>query len=126
MTTKREFLPQGVTRRERTVEQTAAAEPFGLDYPATQVGVSGNITVAYDPDLGAQGLALAEQMVNVVLAPYNDMEMLFGIAGGAVTVVIAPLSGSNDGSGGAVLNPVEASAAHSSLIATRRASSSRL
>ena len=101
MTTKREFLPQGGTRRERTAEQIAAAEPFGLDYPATQVGVSGNITVSYDPALGAQGLALAEQMVAVVLAPYNDMEMLFGIAGGAVTVVIAPLSGNNDGSGGA-------------------------
>jgi hypothetical protein len=101
MTTKREFFPQGGTRRERTAEQIAAAEPFGLDYPATQVGVSGNITVSYDPALGAQGLALAEQMVAVVLAPYNDMEMLFGITGGAVTVVIAPLSGNNDGSGGA-------------------------
>jgi hypothetical protein len=101
MITKREFLPQGGIRRERSAEQIAAAQPFGLDFPATTVGVSGNITVAYDPDLGPQGLALAEQMVNVVLAPYNDMEMLFGIAGGAVTVVIAPLSGNNDGSGGA-------------------------
>jgi hypothetical protein len=101
MTIKAEFLPQGVTRRERTAEQIAAAEPFGLDYPATQVGVVGNITVSYDPDLGAQGLALAQQMLNVVGGPYNDMEMLFGIAGGPVTVVIAPLSGNNNGYGGA-------------------------
>jgi hypothetical protein len=33
MTTKRELLPQGGICRERTAEQIAAAEPFGLDYP---------------------------------------------------------------------------------------------
>jgi hypothetical protein len=40
-------------------------------------------------------------MVNVVTTPYNDMQNFFGIAGGAVDVIIAPLSGNNDGSGGA-------------------------
>jgi hypothetical protein len=99
MTIKAELLPQGGRRRERTPEQIAAAAPF--DYAATQVGVVGNITVSYDPALGAEGLALAQRMLNVVAGPYNDMEMLFGIAGGAVTLVIAPLSGNNNGSGGA-------------------------
>jgi hypothetical protein len=47
----------------------AAGAPFGLDYPATQVGVAGGITVFYDPSLGANGLALAQQMLGVVLAP---------------------------------------------------------
>jgi hypothetical protein len=101
VTTHRELLPPGGTRRERTAEQIAAAAPLGLDYPTTQVGVVGNITVSYDPALGAPGLALAQQMLGAVTGPYNDMQTFFGIAGGAVTVVIAPLSGHNDGSGGA-------------------------
>jgi hypothetical protein len=40
-------------------------------------------------------------MLNAVMDPYRDMEFFFGVAGGAVTVVIAPLSDANDGSGGA-------------------------
>jgi hypothetical protein len=101
MGTLREILPPGGTRKERTPEQIAAAAPFGLDYPATQVGTTGNITVAYDPELGDQGLSLAQQLLNAALGPYNDMQTFFGVTGGAVEVVIAPLSGNNDGSGGA-------------------------
>jgi hypothetical protein len=97
----REFLPPGTTRPQRTAEQLAAAAPMGLDYPATQVGVTGNITVSYDPSLGAPGLALAQQLLNVVAAPYQQMQSVFATAGGATTVVVAPLSGKNDGSGGA-------------------------
>jgi hypothetical protein len=74
---------------------------MALDYPATQVGVVGNITVSYDAALGAQGLALAQQLLGAVSWPYNDLQVYFGIAGGNVQVVIAPLSGNNDGSGGA-------------------------
>jgi hypothetical protein len=99
--TSLELLPHGGTRKERSAEQIAAAAPLGLDYPATQVGVVGNITVSYDPALGAQGLALAQQMLTSVAGPYTEMQEFFGIAGGAVNVVIAPLSGNNDGSGGA-------------------------
>jgi hypothetical protein len=98
---KREFLPQGAKRMERSPEQLAAAAPFRLDYPAQQVGVVGNVTVAYDPSLGDQGLTLAQQLLNSVTGPYNDMQTFFGITGGAVEVVIAALSGNNDGSGGA-------------------------
>ncbi len=96
----RELLPPGGTRKARTAEQISAALD-ALDYPATAVGVVGNITVYYDPNLGAPGKALATQMLGAVAGPYADMQIFFGIAGGACSVVIAPLSGNNDGSGGA-------------------------
>lgn len=101
MANKREFLPSGQVRKPRTQEQIAAQVTPALDYPSTQVGVAGNITVCYDPALGTPGLNLANQLLGSVVAPYQDMENFFGIAGGAVTVLIAPLSGHNDGSGGA-------------------------
>jgi hypothetical protein len=101
MATNREFLPADVPRTARTAEQVAAAAPTGFDYPATQVGVVGNITVYYDPSLGAAGQALATEMLGRVIDPYVEMEAYFSVGGGAVAVVIAPLSGQNDGSGGA-------------------------
>jgi len=97
----RELLPQGGSRKPLPARPAGEEALPALDYPATQVGVVGNITVSYDPALGAPGLALAQQMLNVVAGPYNDMQTFFGIAGSAVTVIIAPLSGNNDGSGGA-------------------------
>jgi hypothetical protein len=97
----RELLPPGGTRAQRTPEKIAAAGAGGFDYPVTQVGVTGNVTVYYDPDLGTQGQSLATQLLNAVTTPYNDMQRFFGITGGAVNVIIAPLSGHNDGSGGA-------------------------
>lgn len=99
MSYRRELLPRGGKRKTRTEQELAAATP--LDYPATQVGKTGNITVAYDSALGSQGLTLAKELLNAVAAPYDDMQTFFGISGGAVEVVVAPLSGNNDGSGGA-------------------------
>ena len=96
----RELLPRGGSRKARSAEQIAAATK-PLDYPATQVGQTGNITVSYDPALGAVGLALARKMLPAVTGPYSDMETFFGIKGSPVQVLIAPLSGNNDGSGGA-------------------------
>jgi hypothetical protein len=96
-----ELLPPGGKRRPRTAKEIAQAKATGLDYPATKVGVVGNVTVSYDSALGAKGLSLAKQMLNAVAGPYNDMQTFFGITGGTVTVLIAPLSGNNDGSGGA-------------------------
>lgn len=101
MNTIRELIPPGGKRKERNAEQIATAARVGFDYPVTQVGVVGNITVSCDPSLGKPGLALATQMLNSVSAPYNAVQTFFGIAGGAVDIVIAPLSGQNDGSGGA-------------------------
>lgn len=100
MNTSRELLPQGGHRLPRSAAQVAAATG-GFDYPATQVGAAGNTTIYYDPALGQPGLSLAQELLGAVSAPYADMQTIFGIAGGAVTVVIAPLSGQNDGSGGA-------------------------
>jgi hypothetical protein len=47
----------------------------------------------HDPSLGAQGLTLAQQLLNVVAAPYQQMQSVFATAGAAVTVVVAPLVG---------------------------------
>jgi len=92
----REFLPPKVLRR--LPKATAAA---GLDFESTKVGASGNITVYYANSLGNSGKALANALLNLVTGPYNDMESFFGISGGTVVVVVGPLSGNNDGSGGA-------------------------
>jgi len=97
----REFLQQGAVRKPRTHEQMAAGVGLTFDYPAVSVGTVGNVTVYYDPALGAQGLSLARQFLTVVNRPYQDMETFFGITGSAVSVIIAPLSGANNGSGGA-------------------------
>jgi hypothetical protein len=99
--TRQEFLPRGARRKERSTEEIAAAQPTAFDYKATKVGVVGNITIYYDPSLGAQGLSIATQMMNAVSGPYDDMHAFFGIDGGPVNVIVAPLSGHNDGSGGA-------------------------
>jgi hypothetical protein len=103
MTSVHELLPQGSSRRERSVQQVsqASADGLGFAYPATQVGATGNITVYYDPALGPPGLSLAQQFLSAALGPYNDMESFFGTSGGQCNVIIAPLSGNNDGSGGA-------------------------
>ncbi|HEV3092396.1 MAG TPA: hypothetical protein VGX91_13225 [Candidatus Cybelea sp.] len=98
---RRELLPKGGVRRERTADAIVAAAGSGFDYPVTQAGVAGSVTVYYDPSLGAQGQALAAQLLTRAVVPFDDMESDFGISGAAVNVVIAPLSGNNDGSGGA-------------------------
>jgi len=97
----REFLPTGATIRRNTAGAFTTDLAPNLDYPATQVGVVGNVTVSYDPSLGQQGLDLANQLLGAVDAPYQDMQTFFGVSGSAVTALIAPLSGNNDGSGGA-------------------------
>ncbi|MHB1605277.1 MAG: hypothetical protein ACYCTV_02640 [Leptospirales bacterium] len=97
----RKLLPPGGKRRKRSTGQIAAAALAGFDYQVIQVGMAGSITVSYDPSLGKPGLALARQMLRSVTGPYDAMQTFFGIDGRAVNVVISPLSGKNDGSGGA-------------------------
>jgi hypothetical protein len=99
MSIRRELLPHGGRRLTRP--SMASAPANGFDYPATQVGTSGNVAVYYDPALGTQGLQLATSLVGAVTTPYRDMEAFFGIQGSAVTLIVAPLSSANDGSGGA-------------------------
>lgn len=72
-----------------------------LDYPATQIGVTGNVAVAYDPSLGVPGRTIAQQLLTNAAKPYDDLQAAFATAGGQVEVIVAPLSGANDGSGGA-------------------------
>lgn len=96
MPSTREFLPPGAARAP--VEVRAAN---GLDYPSTNVGSTGNITVYYATSLGTAGATLANALLGAATGPYSDMEHFFGISGGSVTVVVAPLSGTNDGTGGA-------------------------
>jgi Tachylectin len=97
----RELLPKGGKRRGGIPGPKAGSGVS--DFVLTQVGsVDGApITVNYDSALGPQGLALAQQFINVARGPYNDMVAIFGIAGAAITVTIASVSGKNDGSGGA-------------------------
>lgn len=97
----RKLLPPGGKRKKRSSQEIQLAAGTGFDYPVSQVGVVGNVTVSYDPLLGGAGLALAKGMIKSVSGPYTQMEAFFGIAGGSVNVVISPLSGKNDGSGGA-------------------------
>ena len=100
---KQESLATEVTRPAPTPEQPAAATG-AFDFPVVQVGVVGNITVYYDPALGSDGEGLATNFLSLVTAPYEDMETYFGITGGPVSVVIAPLSKSHDGNGGGYHN----------------------
>jgi hypothetical protein len=95
----RELLPPGGKRKAGIPGPKAAS---GIsDFVITQVGSVPNISVSYDSALGPQGLALAQQFLNVASGPYNDLQAIFGIAGGPIQVIIASLSGKNDGSGGA-------------------------
>jgi hypothetical protein len=96
MLSKREFLPSNAARG--AISARAANE---LDYSTTNVGTVGKIVVDYATSLGAQGATLAQALLGVVQAPYTDMEALFGVTGGNVIVVVAPLTGANDGGGGA-------------------------
>ncbi len=93
---RKEFLRSNFVRKPPDV-----AGAVGLDYPSTEVGAAGNISVWYATSLGYDGETLAKNLLGAVTGPYSDMASLFGIAGGSVTVVVAPLSGSHDGTGGA-------------------------
>ncbi|HEY2514951.1 MAG TPA: hypothetical protein VGI39_29000 [Polyangiaceae bacterium] len=96
----RDLLPPGGVRQPRASAQVTATAP-ALDYPATLVGTVGNVTVYYDPSLGSPGYLIASELLNVSSHTFADMQSFFGVSGGATTVVIAPLSGSNNGLGGA-------------------------
>ena len=83
------FLPAEAFRPERVIPPEAAA---GLDYPSTSVGTVGRITVEYATSLGQNGQTLARRLLGAVEPPYIEMASFFGVAGGAVTFVVAPLA----------------------------------
>jgi hypothetical protein len=74
-----------------------------FDFPAQLVGTSpdGNVTVYYDPSLGQPGAELAQQVLAEAGGSYSSSQAFFNIAGQHVNVIIAPLDGRTDGSGGA-------------------------
>jgi hypothetical protein len=85
----------------RSARHLSAAATDNFDYPTKKVGTVGDITVLYDPDLGSPGLDLAKKLLTAVSTPYDDMKTLFASPGAAHTVIVAPVSGNNDGTGGA-------------------------
>jgi hypothetical protein len=95
----REFIMPGTVRR--SIEQAASAT--GFDYPSTLVGTSGKTTVYYATTLGTAGKTVATELLPLVDAAYRQMEAYFGISGQNVSVIIAPLSETeqNLGYGGA-------------------------
>ena len=95
MPANREFLHPEFVRKP--LDAVAA----GLDYPSTEVGTAGKISVYYATSLGTAGKTLASEILGRVVGTYGEMEAFFGIQGGSVSVIVAPLSGKNDGSGGA-------------------------
>lgn len=96
MASRSEFLHPSFVR-----EAHVAAVAGGFDYASKKVGVSGNVTVYYATLLRNPGHKLAKSLLSGVATPLSDMESFFGIPGQAINVVVAPLSGKNDGSGGA-------------------------
>jgi hypothetical protein len=74
----------------------------GFDYPTTKVGTSlGGVTVYYDPALGPQGLSVGQLVLSQVDGLMSSMSAAFATSTAALNVIIAGLSGNNDGTGGA-------------------------
>ena len=62
---------------------------------------SGRVTVFVDPNLGAQGLQNAEDLVNDADRVATANDGIFGTTGGPVSVIVYALGGATDGTGGA-------------------------
>jgi hypothetical protein len=105
MAIRRTFPAIGARARAALLERQAnrRAGGQGFDYPTSAVGATpdGLVTVYYDPSLGQQGLTLAQNLLAGASRIFGACASYFGIAGSPVSVVVAPLSGNNDGSGGA-------------------------
>src|SRR5579863_400626 len=74
----------------------------GFDYPTTKAGnTAGGVTVYYDPSLGPQGLSVAQLLLSQADGLMTQMSVAFGTPISPLNVIIAGLSGNNDGTGGA-------------------------
>src|ERR1700732_2263289 len=80
-----------------------AAHIGSFDYPTLMYGVShdGFTTVYHDPSLGQPGKDLAQALLTAALQCNADCAAWFGIPMQPVNLIIAPLSGGNQGDGGA-------------------------
>lgn len=87
-------------KRVLITKKMSAKGPF--DYPTTTVGKTAHVTVLCATALGPQGITLGKQVLANAENDWGQILMLFGgINLPKVTVLISPLSTSNDGSGGA-------------------------
>jgi hypothetical protein len=86
-------------RRARAAVPAAGA----FDFPTQLVGTTadGKVTVYYDPALGAQGSALAQQILQISMNTYAECQAFFNVQGQPINVIIAALDGATDGSTGA-------------------------
>lgn len=76
----------------------------GFDYPTVLAGQTTNVSVYYDPALGQQGADLAAQFLGQCQAVFDQNNSWFAPKKSPtpnVNVIIAPLGGNNDGTGGA-------------------------
>ena len=72
-----------------------------FDFPTELIGQTTDVTLYYDPQLGPEGATLAQQVQPNVEKTYVNCRNYFGIAGQPVNVIIAPVNGQTDGTGGA-------------------------
>src|SRR5262249_12055969 len=81
----------------------ARAAAGGFDFPTQLVGTTadGNVPGYYDPPPGQPGADLAGQILDLAPNTFASCQTFFNITGQPINVIIAPLSGMNDGSGGA-------------------------
>src|SRR5271167_4085955 len=100
---QRELFPSGETRKERAAEHLGVEGTVPLGTSFVLAGEIGKTTVYYATNqFGSSAFeSFAKQFLNVVTAPYHDMERFFGITGERVNVYIAELGLSTTGSGGA-------------------------
>jgi hypothetical protein len=80
--------------------RNVADQPF--DFPTELVGKTTDVTVYYDPSLGAPGLANAKALLAVAQKVFEQTATWFGIAGKPIIAVVAAIDGSTtDGTAGA-------------------------
>jgi len=72
-----------------------------FDFPTELVGMTADVRLYYDPQLGQRGMDLAQQVKLNVEQTYVNCRNYFAIAGQPVNVIIAPVNNQTDGTGGA-------------------------
>lgn len=91
--------PPAAALRQRRRRRAAT----GYDYPITTAGSTANVIVLVATSLGAPGLATAQAVLAAAEDDFQRVQALFGATAKLppCTVIVAPLSGTHDGTGGA-------------------------
>jgi hypothetical protein len=89
-------------RQPEKVSKFKPAAAVGFDYPMIVAGATANVSVNYATSLSAGGAALAAKVLAKCEPAFQAVVGLFGnVAIPKANLLIAPLSGADDGSGGA-------------------------